>query len=160
MAKTSSVPTIRALAATEVEEILRRNHVGRLAYARDSHIDIVPIHYVFDNGWIYGRTSPGTRIDMVGGWHPVAFEVDEIEDLFEWRSVVVHGGFYTIPEEGAPWEHDARMKAVGLLRKLIPEAFREDDPTPSRTLLFRIAVQESAGREATTQTIDTDATAG
>ncbi|MGI9190032.1 MAG: pyridoxamine 5'-phosphate oxidase family protein [Longimicrobiaceae bacterium] len=142
---------IRSLDREEIEEILARNHVGRLAYAKGNRVDIEPLHYVYDVGWIYGRTSPGTKIETTGTeWWPVAFEVDEVKGIFEWRSVVVHGGFYTIPREG--WttaQRETWMRGVGLLRRLIPETFRDDDPAPHRTLLFRIAVQEASGREAT-----------
>jgi nitroimidazol reductase NimA-like FMN-containing flavoprotein (pyridoxamine 5'-phosphate oxidase superfamily) len=82
-------------------------------------------------------------------WWPVAFEVDEIEGLFQWQSVVVHGGFYVISRDGASWQQETWMRGVALLRTLIPETFRNDDPTPHRELLFRIAVQEITGRAAT-----------
>lgn len=142
-------PVFKQLDRSHCEEILSRNHVGRMAYARGNHIDIEPVHYVFSNGWIYGRTSQGRKVEMTGHtWWPVAFEVDEVEDLFRWRSVVVHGGLYTIPAGGAGWEEEAWQTGLELLRTLIPETFTEDDPVAFRTILFRIAVQEITGREA------------
>lgn len=142
-------PVFKKLERAQCEEILARNHVGRMAYARGNHIDIEPVHYVFSQGWIYGRTSQGRKVEMTGHtWWPVAFEVDEVEDLFRWRSVVVHGGLYTIPAGGAGWEEEAWQTGLELLRTLIPETFTEDDPVAFRTILFRIAVQEITGREA------------
>ena len=142
-------PTIRTLDRAQSEAILARNHVGRIAYGRGSRIDIEPIHYVYADGWIYGRTSHGAKLETTGySWWPVAFEVDEVEELFRWRSVVVHGGFYTLPADGAEWEQDEWRRGLELLRGLIPEALTEDDPTPMRNVLFRIAVQEVSGREA------------
>ena len=141
-------PVIRALDRAECEQLLARNHVGRLAYASQNHVDIEPLHYVFHEGWIYGRTSHGTKMDAVGyTWWPVAFEVDEVEEIFRWRSVVVHGGFYTLDDEdrvqGEEW-----ARGVELLRTLVPETFTEDDPVAFRTVVFRMAVQEATGREA------------
>lgn len=131
--------------------MLSRNHVGRMAYARGGHIDIEPVHYVYANGWLYGRTSPGRKLEMTGtDWWPVAFEVDEVEDLFRWRSVVVHGGFYTLDPAGSVWEREEAAKAITLLRTLIPETFTDADPVPFRRVLFRIAVQEVSGRTAST----------
>jgi nitroimidazol reductase NimA-like FMN-containing flavoprotein (pyridoxamine 5'-phosphate oxidase superfamily) len=142
-------PTIRPLARAECEAILARNHVGRLAYAWQNHVDIEPLHYVFHDGWIYGRTSHGAKMEAVGyTWWPVAFEVDEVEELFRWRSVVVHGGFYTIPSEGAEWETTEWRQGVELLRRLIPETLGESDPVAFRTVVFRIAAQDLTGREA------------
>lgn len=146
---TQALPRIRTLNRAECDAVLARNHVGRIAFARGNRIDIQPIHYVFHDAWIYGRTSHGAKLETTGyTWWPVAFEVDEVEELFRWRSVVVQGGFYTIPREGvagedAEWEH-----AVGLLRTLIPETFTPDDPTAFRQVLFRIAVQDVSGRES------------
>lgn len=142
-------PLFRQLAREECTAILARNHVGRLVYARGNQVGITPIHYVYADDWIYGRTSPGEKMEMIGPhWWPVAFEVDEVEALFRWRSVIVHGGFYPLQPHGAAPEVEAWHRAVERLRTLIPETLREDDPVPERTLLFRIAVQEITGREA------------
>ena len=144
---TIATPTFRNLSRAEIDALLARNHVGRMAYARGSHIDIEPIHYVYANGWLYGRTSAGRKLDVAAReWWPVAFEVDEVDDIFHWRSAVVHGGFYTLDPDGSDWERQEAEKAIALLRRLIPETFTDADPTPGRTVLFRIAVQEVSGR--------------
>lgn len=141
--------TVRVLTPDECVEILARNHVGRLAYARANHIGIEPLHYVYHDGWLYGRTSEGTKMTITGySWHPVAFEVDEIEGIFQWRSVVVHGGFYPMPTRPEGEELEAWNRGVELLRGLIPETFGAGDPVPFRTIIFRISVQEVSGRES------------
>jgi uncharacterized protein len=141
-------PRIRTLSREECEQILSRSRVGRLAYAWKNHVDIEPLHYVYDEQWLYGRTSPGAKLAVTGEeWWPVAFEVDEVEGPFQWRSVVVHGGFYALTEDAAEWREAARDRGVELLRVLVPETLTPDDPAPHRTVLFRIAVQEVSGRE-------------
>jgi uncharacterized protein len=149
MSKTAT-PTIRKLDEEACRAILARNHVGRLAYTRDNHLDLEPIHYVYSDGWIFGRTSHGTKTEMTGpGWWPVVFEVDEAENLFRWRSVVVHGGFYTLPSTTSEKDVAQRDRAVELLGSLIPETLTEGDPVPHRTVVFGISVDEVSGREAT-----------
>lgn len=146
---TSGRPRFRDLDRSEIDQLLARNRVGRLAYSHEGEVDVQPIHYVYDDGWIYGRTSEGTKLQAMGHhWWPVAFEVDEVEEVFRWRSVVVKGGFYPIPNGGASWERETWLRARHLMRRVVPETFRDDDPTPERTVLFRIAVQEVTGREA------------
>jgi nitroimidazol reductase NimA-like FMN-containing flavoprotein (pyridoxamine 5'-phosphate oxidase superfamily) len=142
-------PEFRDLTREEIDEVLSRNHVGRLAFSHRDRVDIEPIHYVYDEGWIYGRTSPGTKLTTIAHNYWVAFEVDEIQALFRWRSVVVRGGFYIFPEDGAPREVEARERAIELLRRLVPGTFTDHDPVPFRTVIFGIAVQEVEGREAT-----------
>lgn len=144
---------IRELDRAEIDEILGRNHVGRIGYARGNHIDIQPVHYVYEDGWIYGRTSYGSKYRTLAGtayqWWPVVFEVDEVEAIFSWRSVLVHGGFYVLSNERSEEEREVWNRALELLRGFIAETLDEGDPTPFRTVLFRIAVQEASGRECT-----------
>jgi nitroimidazol reductase NimA-like FMN-containing flavoprotein (pyridoxamine 5'-phosphate oxidase superfamily) len=78
----------------------------------------------------------------------VAFEVDVVRALFDWESVVVHGRVeFPDPEDG-PRERELHAQAVTAFRTLIPAAFTADDPTPARTLVFAISVQELSGRAA------------
>jgi len=145
----TSRPRFRELSRDECVAILARNHVGRIAYSWRNHLDIEPLHYVYRDGWLYGRTSHGAKLETTGTtWWPVAFEVDEIEELFRWRSVVVHGGFYTVPENGSDAQREEWRQGVELLRTLIPDTFTEDDPVAFRTVVFRMAVQQVTGREA------------
>jgi hypothetical protein len=121
-----------------------------MAYAYGNRVDVEPLHYVFDGEWLYGRTSRGTKLIVTGEqWWPVAFEVDEVEGLFQWRSVVVHGGFYAIAPDGPEWREAARGRGLELLRTLLPETLAPGDPVPHRKVLFRISLQEVTGREAT-----------
>lgn len=144
-------PAFRTLTRDEIHEVLARNHVGRIAYAKGNAIDIEPILYIYSEGWLYGRTSRGTRLRRTGeSWWPVAFEIDEVDGPFDWKSVVVHGGFYTLSPSGAAWEQKQYDRAVELLRTMIPETFTPDDPTPFRNVVFRIAVQEVSGRASET----------
>lgn len=153
MTETAGEVQIRELERSSIDEVLARNHVGRIGYARGNHMDIQPVHYVYSDGWIYGRTSAGSKYRALGTtayrWWPVVFEVDEVEDLFRWRSVIVRGGFYVISPEGSHDEREIWERAVQLLRILVPETLAEGDPVPDRTILFRIAVQEVTGRECT-----------
>jgi hypothetical protein len=71
-----------------------------------------------------------------------------VEELFRWRSVVVHGGFYTVVDDGLALHDEEWWQGVQLLRTLIPGTFTGNDPVGFRTVLFRLAVQEVTGREA------------
>lgn len=144
-------PRFRELDAAECTAILARHHVGRLAFSRKDRVDIEPIHYVFDEGWLYGRTQPGTKLEVITHNRWIAFEVDEIDALFDWRSVVVKGGFYLLRADGGPHETEAYEKGLAILRRLIPETLTANDPLPDRAIVFRINIDELFGREASTK---------
>jgi nitroimidazol reductase NimA-like FMN-containing flavoprotein (pyridoxamine 5'-phosphate oxidase superfamily) len=138
----------RELTTEECHALLARHQVGRLAFAHKDRVDIEPIHYVADDGWLYGRTSPGTKLEVVTRNRWVAFEVDEVTGPFEMRSVVVKGGLYFLRKEGSAQEAEAYARAVTLLRRLVPETLTPADPMPDRVVLFRIHLDEVTGRAA------------
>ena len=148
-AHTPAAPVFRSLTAAECEKVLSRNHVARLAFSFHDRVDIEPVHYVYEKGWMYGRTSPGSKLTTLAHSHWMAAEVDEIDGIFDWRSVVVRGAFYTVSADVPGAEAEAWARGVELLRTLIPETGTADDPVPFRTIIFQVQVEETLGREAT-----------
>lgn len=144
-------PTFRDLTAKECEALLDRHNVGRLAVAHHDRVDIFPIHYVFEDGWLYGRTAAGSKLEVVTHNRWVAFEVDEIDDLFDWRSVVIKGGVYLLRKDGSDHEREIYERGVNIVRQLVPETMTADDPLPERAIVFRIHVDEITGRAASTK---------
>ena len=139
-------PRTVTLSRAQCMKLLARNQVGRLAYTFRDAVDIVPLHYTFDDEWIYVRTS-GQKLAKLRHHRWVAFEVDEIFGTFDWSSVVVHGAVYLLDPSSVvteTWE-----TAVRVLQRRFPDAFTERDPVPFRTSVFRIHVDAVSGRRTT-----------
>jgi uncharacterized protein len=141
-------PTFRELPDEESLEVLARNHVGRMAFTFRDRVDIEPVHYVLEGDWIFGRTAPGSKTSTLAQHPWVAFEVDEVDGLFDWRSVVVRGTVIFLDPAGGDLEASEWERAVNALRRLIPETLRMDDPTPFRTIVFGMKIDELTGRAA------------
>ncbi len=142
---------IRDLSREETEAIIQRNKVGRLAFSYHDRVDIEPIHYIYERGWLYGRTSEGAKLSVVKHNQWIAFEIDEVDDLFDWRSVVIHGSFWIIHPRGSPHAEELWTRAAELVAKIVPGALTESDPVAFRNTLFRIAIGDARGREAGTR---------
>jgi uncharacterized protein len=144
-------PRIRPLTSRQMAAVLARNYVGRMAFVLHGHIELHPVHYVYSNGALYGRTSFGAK--YVAWMHEpyVAFEVDEISGPFDWSSVVVKGTVYVLGARGAPAMRADYRKAVAAIRAVLPAAFTARDPTPYRGVVFRLQPHEMTGRSATTR---------
>jgi hypothetical protein len=139
-------PAFRDLTADESRAILERHHVGRIAFSFHDRVDIQPIHYVFKDNWLYGRTNRGNKFATLAHNPWCAFEVDEIRGVFDWDSVVVKGHLELLdPELGS---QDAYALGLELMREIVPETFRDGDPVPHRLILFRIHASEVTGRSA------------
>ena len=147
MTTARKAPRFYDLSRDEAVELLSRSHVGRLAFTFHDRVDIEPISYVYADEWLYARTSPGTKLEVVRHHPWVAFEVDEIRSRFDWRSVVVHGTIYFLdPNRDADrQDYDA---AVKVLRTADADALTSSDLTPQRQVLFRIHVDDVIGRGA------------
>lgn len=143
--------TFRDLTPDEIRALLTRNHVGRIAFSFHDRVDIRPIHYVYHDNWLYGRTSPGDKLVTLRHNQWVAFEVDEVRGPFDWESVVAHGSFYHVGKEGTPHHLELKAEALELIRRFAPATFRETDPVPFRTELFAIAIDSLSGRAANTR---------
>ncbi len=148
MARTNR-PEFSDLSRGECVALLERHHIGRLAFSFHDRVDVEPISYVFAEGCIYGRTSPGTKLVAVRHHPWVAFQVDEIEGRFDWRSVVAHGTLYFLEPGGGDRDREAYERALDLLREIDAEAMTASDATPHRTSVFRIFADEITGRMAT-----------
>ncbi len=142
-------PSFRSLEAAEMEALLARNHVGRIAYSFHDDVDIEPIHYVYADRVLYARTAPGHMLHTIEHRRWVAFEVDEVDGLLDWRSVVVHGSVYRVTAGATADDRDTYDRTLARLRELVPALFRADDLTPDRTVLFRVHVDRMTGRAAT-----------
>lgn len=140
------LPVFKTLNRAECEVILSRNDVGRIAFALHDRVNIVPIHYVYLDGWIYGRTGSAGKLREILRNRRIAFEVDEHSELFEWRSVIVHGPLYLIQPDTTQRANSIYGTALSVIRKLIPDALTHSDPVPFRDQLFRIRAVDVTGR--------------
>jgi len=143
-------PVFYELPSADSLEMLSRHRVGRLAFTFHDRVDIEPISYLFRDGWIYARTSPGTKLEVVRHNPWVAFEIDEIESRFDWRSVVIHGTIYFLDGSGGDRERETYATALELMRSVDAEMLTAADPVPHRSTLFRIHADRIIGRASRT----------
>jgi nitroimidazol reductase NimA-like FMN-containing flavoprotein (pyridoxamine 5'-phosphate oxidase superfamily) len=135
---------VTALDEAESRAFLARQRVGRIAFALGGSIDIKPLSYTYDRGWILGRTSVGAMLTTLAHHPGCAFAVDHAIGSFDWMSVVAKGNFQLLdPECGSP---DVYARALASVRSLVPEAFSPSDPFPHRGVLFGIFVNKISGR--------------
>jgi nitroimidazol reductase NimA-like FMN-containing flavoprotein (pyridoxamine 5'-phosphate oxidase superfamily) len=140
-------PALRALSESESKTVLGRNHVGRIVFSSRDSVDVLPIGYVFRDGWLFCRMSPLEKPAIMRHEQAVAFEVDEMRNQSTWTSVVVRGTLYELDEKGSPFNRRARDFALRLLRSANSAALSIDDSAASRTQVFGIAIQSISGRQ-------------
>jgi nitroimidazol reductase NimA-like FMN-containing flavoprotein (pyridoxamine 5'-phosphate oxidase superfamily) len=145
-------PTFNDLTRAESDALLVRNHVGRIAFTFHDRVGLEPIGYVYEANRIYMRTAPGSKLATIAHHPWVAFEVDEVKGAFDWHSVVVHGTAMVLHPEGDATDRNNYEHALAVLRRAVPGTLEDSDPTPFRTVIVVIYIDEITGRSASTHT--------
>jgi nitroimidazol reductase NimA-like FMN-containing flavoprotein (pyridoxamine 5'-phosphate oxidase superfamily) len=77
----------------QIDSLLRSELVGRLGCHAQGITYIVPVSYYYDGQLIYGYTKEGLKTELISQNSSVCFQVDRIENLANWQSVIVQGEF-------------------------------------------------------------------
>ncbi len=122
----------RELTAREVELVLEKERIVRIAFSAGGEQFVVPVFYVWYEGALCGLTTPGRKTTMAAENPNVAFQVDSTVTTgpWEWASVAGEGTFEHVED---PWEYgafaatlqarlgDAPAWAVGMLQARFEE---------------------------------------
>ena len=90
------------LTQLEMDNLLHSQLVGRLACIQGDAPYIVPMAYAYDGKNILGQTVAGLKLRILKENPKVCFEVDQLIDLRNWKSVIVFGTFRLAPETFLP----------------------------------------------------------
>ena len=80
----------------EIESLLSQQTIGRIGCHADGMTYIVPINYVYQDDCVYAHSGPGKKIEMLDKNPQVCFQVDDIENILNWKSVIAWGMYEKI----------------------------------------------------------------
>ena len=80
----------------QVEDVLKSQVIGRIGCHVEGITYVVPVTYVYDGIHIYAHSAKGMKIDMMRKNPEVCFEVDTMQNIANWRSVIAWGKFEEI----------------------------------------------------------------
>ncbi len=75
----------------QIKEVLQRIGYGHLNMARGHHPYVVPIHYVYDDPFVYFYTTEGKKTEIIRANPEICLQVEEVSDEKNWQSVIVVG---------------------------------------------------------------------
>ena len=97
------------LNSRQIEHVLQSLIIGRIGCHAEDKTYVVPVTYAYDGTYVYGHTKEGLKIDMMRKNPMVCFEVDVMENMSNWRSVIAWGKF---EELKTPEERKAGMRIL------------------------------------------------
>ena len=134
----------RMLSESEARDLIADGRIGRLGCVDNGEPYVVPINYVFEDGSIYSHSLPGRKIDVLRAHPRACLQVDEIENNFEWRSVIAYGNFEEIrvPSD----RRSILSKLLGRFPLLTPvESVMAQDASAPDSIVFRIRIDRITG---------------
>ncbi len=88
------------LTPDEIELVLQKERVIRIAFSADGEQFLVPVFYTWYQGALCGLTTPGRKTRMAETNPNVAFQIDStfVTGPWEWASVSGQGLFSPVPD--------------------------------------------------------------
>ena len=138
----------RRLTREAAESLCAKHHVGSLAIGFHDALTIELVNYVYSEGSIYGRLEDGPDLTVLKHHQWVAFQMSEVEGVYDWRTVTVRGSVQLLIAERSEHDRAECEKALALLRSVVPAVMTDRDPIPQRVQLFRLFIDSIEGRES------------
>ena len=93
--------------ATQLDLALRSELVGRIGCFAGGRTYVAPVAYAYDGQNVYGWSREGSKLRVMRVNPEVCFEIDHVESLDNWHSVIAWGTFEELRGQGAL--HAARL---------------------------------------------------
>ena len=143
------------LSAQEIEELLHSEVTGRIGCHADGRTYVVPITYAYEKGYVYCHSADGLKLRMMRKNPNVCFEVDRVQDVGNWKSVIATGRFEELSGREAIAAMDVLISRFGEMGPAAPAhpsfVIRSSDAEPPRAdgrtiVLYRFRLAEKTGR--------------
>ena len=137
----------------QIERVLATNVIGRIGCYADEKVYVVPVTYYYQDGCIYGHTIIGMKTNMLKKNPKCCFEVDSMQNMANWQSVIVWGTFEELQGD------EAKNAMQSLINHLMPlMTSQSSQPTHGldqanqlgamhlEAMVYRIKIDEKTGR--------------
>lgn len=146
------------LTKDQIESLLENNITGRIGCTDGTKVYVVPVSYVFNGEYVIAHSKEGMKINMMREHPQVCFQVDEIDDHANWRSIIAWGTYEEVTD---PRERYYAMKflvsrlmhrqvseTAGLeeLHQALEQGHDHQPQSSPKPVVYRIRLNEKTGR--------------
>jgi nitroimidazol reductase NimA-like FMN-containing flavoprotein (pyridoxamine 5'-phosphate oxidase superfamily) len=126
------VSVLGELTESEIEDLLGSEVIARIGCISDGRVYVVPVTYVYDGTYIWGHAMDGAKLRAMRSDPEVCVEVEHVDDLSNWRSVIARGRFEEC--RGADWDAGMAMLVTRIMPLLtFPPHRPPPDPSGPKT---------------------------
>ena len=145
----------------QIEHVLRSQIVGRIGCFDGEEVYVVPVTYVFHNGYVYAHSKEGRKVQVMRKHPKVCFQVDAMDNMANWRSVIAWGEYEELKGEKAQ-KQGMKIMVDRLMPFMTSETVRPSHGLSHppevlekgfKAVVYRLKITKSTGRfEKTTLT--------
>jgi len=141
---------IHELTPADCADVLSRTNLARLACCHMNQPYVVPVSFTYDSrqACVFSFSSLGRKVEWMRKNPNVCLEVEDVDDRFNWTTVVVFGRYDEIGD--APQDKDLRQRALQLFnersRWWLPGAAKPGGANHHGVVLYRIHIDRMTGR--------------
>lgn len=145
---------IRDMTRESAIELLHSVHTGRIACVSDSQPYITPLHFAYQDHFIYSFGTVGKRIRWMRANPKVCVEIEKLESRERWQTIVIFGDYEELPDNSECLglqilAYDLLSKAANWWEPGFAETFRGDVARPLEIVYFRVKITEMSSHVAT-----------
>ncbi len=134
----------------QIEHVLRSEVIGRIGCIAEGRPYVLPITYVYDGTCVYGHSVDGVKMRAMRSEPSVCFEVEHVDNLANWQSVIAWGTYEEVRGEEA--EAGMRLLVDRLMPLLVsstsgpPDGANAEESSGRHAAVYRIRLGERTGR--------------
>lgn len=131
-----------------IERIFERGELAHLGCYANKEVYIVPVTYVYADGYIYSYSQPGKKIEMMRRHPEICIQVEEVQNYFQWQSAIAWGRFEELSGEQAA--RAMRLIIAKIAKNLddrqISELEVDLKATLETAIIYRMKIKRATGR--------------
>lgn len=143
-----------SLSTSEIEDLLYQCNLGRIGCSYNGKVYVVPVNYIYDGRSVIAHSVEGLKIRIMRNNPSVCFEVDEVQNNKNWKSVIAQGIYQEITGERERYEA-MKLFVDRMLKLKVSTTAHPPELQPERLhgthgsvkpVIYRILLNEKSGR--------------
>ncbi len=133
----------------QIDHVLRAATMGHISVHANGRTYVVPVSYVYDGDAVYMHSAEGMKVRMMRANPDVCFEVEQIDDMSNWRTVIAWGRYEELTGDLAVAAMNllfSRLSPLTTSETAGPAGRRRGRADDGVEVSYRLRISECTGR--------------
>lgn len=139
---------LKSLSESECHQLLKVSNFGHLGFELKGKITVLPINFLFSNGFVYSHSLEGSKLEAMRKHPEVCLQTETADSLIHWKSVLLWGHFEECRGDEASTIMRELIKSMNITHEKFGGSSLEVDFSAllERSVIYKIKIQKIVGR--------------